>query len=113
MILKEIDKREGLNVSLIVVPSALTLKWQEELQIRFDEYFTIKKTSDFLYFIEDYDKYHDSKLFNEKIIISYHTLRDEKVIKKLQESIFHVSFLIMDEAHTMRNIGKYTYTPRS
>lgn len=32
MIFKEIDKREELKISLIVVPSSLTLKWQEELQ---------------------------------------------------------------------------------
>jgi len=35
MIYKEIDKREDLKISLIVVPSSLTLKWQEELFIRF------------------------------------------------------------------------------
>jgi len=37
MIYKEIDKREELKISLIVVPSSLTYKWQEELHIRFDE----------------------------------------------------------------------------
>ena len=34
MIYKEIDKREELKISLIVVPSSLTLKWKEE----FDNY---------------------------------------------------------------------------
>lgn len=109
MIFKEIDKREELKVSLIVVPSSLTLKWKEELEIRFEEYFTIKKTNEFLNFLDEYDSYHSSKLMNEKIIISYHTLRDEKVIKKLKNSFFEVDFLIMDEAHTMRNYGTTTY----
>lgn len=52
MIFKEIDKREELKVSLIVVPSSLTLKWKEELEIRFEEFFTIKKTNEFINFID-------------------------------------------------------------
>jgi len=109
MIFKEIDKREELKVSLIVVPSSLTLKWKEELEIRFEEFFSIKKTNEFINFIDEYDSYHSSRLMNEKIIISYHTLRDEKVIKKLKNSFFEVDFLIMDEAHTMRNDETTTY----
>lgn len=109
MIYKEVDKREELKVSLIVVPSSLTYKWQEELNIRFDEYFTIYKTNQFLNFIDEVENYSSSKLINEKIIISYHTLRDERVMNKLNNSFFEVDFLIMDEAHTMRNIGTSTY----
>jgi superfamily II DNA or RNA helicase len=103
MIFKEIDCREDLNVSIIVVPSSLTLKWQEEFSIRFDEYFEIKKTNQFLMFLDDYDAYSTTKLIKEKIIISYHTLRDERVLKRLKESYLKVDFLIMDEAHFMRN----------
>lgn len=109
MIYKEIDKREELKISLIVVPSSLTYKWQEELNLRFDEYFTIYKTNQFLNFIDEVENYSSSKLVNEKIIISYHTLRDERVMKKLNNSFFEVDFLIMDEAHTMRNMGTSTY----
>lgn len=109
MIYKEIDRREELKVSLIVVPSSLTYKWQEELSIRFDEYFEIKKTNEFLNFIDEYDNYHSSKLISKKIIISYHTLRNEKVMEKLKHSLFEVDFLIMDEAHTMRNLGTSTF----
>ena len=109
MIFKEIDRREALKVSLIVVPSSLTLKWQEEFSIRFDEHFEIYKSSQFLNFIDEFENYSSSKLINEKIIISYHTLRDERVIKKLQDSLFEVDFLIMDEAHTMRNYDTSTF----
>lgn len=103
MIFKEIDCREDLNVSIIVVPSSLTLKWQEEFSIRFEEYFEIKKTNQFLFFLDEYDKYHTSKLIKEKIIISYHTLRDEKVQNRLKNSYLKIDFLIMDEVHFMRN----------
>lgn len=109
MIFKEIDKREELKVSLIVVPSSLTLKWKEEFSIRFDEHFEIYNSSRFINFIDEFDNCSSSKLFNEKIIISYHTLRDERVIKRLQDSFFEVDFLIMDEAHTMRNYDTSTF----
>ena len=109
MIFKEIQSREDLRISLIVVPSSLTYKWKEELNIRFDEYFEIKKTNEFLQLIDEFEDFHSSKLFNEKIIISYHTLRDERVIKRLTESLFEVDFLVMDEAHTMRNRGTSTF----
>ncbi|HHS93373.1 MAG TPA: DEAD/DEAH box helicase, partial [Campylobacterales bacterium] len=109
MIYKEIDKREELKVSLIIVPSSLTLKWQEELAIRFDEHFEIYKTNQFINFIDEFDRYSSSRLFNEKIIISYHTLRDERVMQKLEDSFFEVDFLIMDEAHTMRNYKTSTF----
>lgn len=109
MIFKEIDSREDLRISLVVVPSSLTLKWQEEFNIRFDEYFEIKKTNQFLKLIDDFVNYSSSKTFNDKIIISYHTLRDERVLKKLKESMFEVDFLIMDEAHTMRNNDTSTF----
>lgn len=109
MIFKEIDSREELRISLIVVPSSLTLKWQEEFNIRFEEYFEIKKTNQFLKLIDDFENFSSSKTFNEKIIISYHTLRDERVLKKLKDSLFEVDFLIMDEAHTMRNNDTSTF----
>ncbi len=109
MIYKEIDKREDLKISLIVVPSSLTLKWREELKIRFNENFEIYKTNQFLSFIDDVENFGDSKLINEKIIISYHTLRDDKVMQKLANSFFEVDFLIMDEAHTMRNADTSTF----
>ena len=92
MIFKEIDSREALKVSLIVVPSSLTLKWQEEFNIRFDEYFEIKRTNQFLAFIDEFEDFSSSKLINEKIIISYHTLRDESVMKRLSNSFFEIDF---------------------
>jgi superfamily II DNA/RNA helicase len=109
MIFKEIDQREELKISLIVVPSSLTYKWKEEFAIRFNEHFEIYKTNQFIHLIDEFDGFHEGRSFNEKIIISYHTLRDEKVMKKLRNSFFEVDFLIMDEAHTMRNAGTSTY----
>lgn len=109
MIFKEIDQREDLKISLIVVPSSLTYKWKEELEIRFDEHFRIVKSNEFMQLIDQFDGLNEGRAFNEKIIISYHTLRDERVMKKLRNSFFEIDFLIMDEAHTMRNAGTSTF----
>jgi SNF2 family DNA or RNA helicase len=109
MIFKEIDSREELRVSLIVVPSSLTLKWQEELIVRFDEYFQIYNSAQFISLIDEFDNYSTSKLMNEKVIINYHTLRNDKVMEKLSLSMFEVDFLVMDEAHNMRNRDTSTF----
>ena len=109
MIFKEIDSREELRISLIVVPSSLTIKWKEELNVRFDENFQIYNSAQFISLIDEYDNYSTSKLMNEKVIINYHTLRNEKVMEKLSMSMFEVDFLVMDEAHKMRNRDTATF----
>jgi len=110
MIYKEIDKRDDLSISLIVVPSSLTLKWRSEMLLRFDEDFDILKTSDFKAFLNEYEIYSDSKAYRKKMIISYHALRDDDVIELLQNSTLTIDCLIMDEAHTFRNDATSTFT---
>lgn len=109
MIYKEIDKRDDLSISLIVVPSSLTLKWKNEFLLRFDEDFEILKTASFRSFLKEYEIYSDSKAYRKKIIVSYHALRDEDVINLLQKSSITIDFLIMDEAHTFRNENTSTF----
>ncbi len=109
MIYKEIDKRDDLSISLIVVPSSLTLKWRNELLLRFNEDFEILRTSTFREFLKEYEIYSDSKVYRKKMIISYHTLRDEMVMELLKNSTITVDFLIMDEAHTFRNEKTSTF----
>jgi superfamily II DNA or RNA helicase len=109
MIYKEIDKRDDLSISLIVVPSSLTLKWRNELLLRFDEDFEILRTNTFKAFLKEYEIYSDSKAYSKKMIISYHALRDESVIELLQKSSITIDFLIMDEAHTFRNENTSTF----
>jgi SNF2 family DNA or RNA helicase len=110
MIFKEIDKRDDLAISLIVVPSSLTLKWRSEMLMRFDEDFEILKTSDFKNFLKEYEIYGDSKAYSKKMIISYHALRDDNVIELLKDSSLTIDCLIMDEAHTFRNENTSTFT---
>ena len=109
MILKEIDKREDVEIVLIVVPSSLTLKWKQEMLLRFSEDFEVLKVNEFRNFLKDYQLYSDSKVFNKKIILSYHSLRDESIIKILKETPLYIDVLIMDEAHTFRNNETSTF----
>lgn len=110
MIFKEVQSREDLKISVIVVPPSLTLKWKDELALRFGEYFSVYNSKDFVRLIHEFEDYQDSKLFDKKIIISYHNLRDLRVVKAIQESnLFEVDFLIMDEAHSMRNNETSTF----
>ncbi len=109
MILKEIDKREEVEIVLIVVPSSLTLKWKQEMLLRFGEDFEVQKVNEFRSFLKEYYAYSDSKVFNKKIILSYHSLRDETIIKLLKDTPLYIDVLIMDEAHTFRNNETSTF----
>lgn len=109
MIFKEIDKRDDVEIALIVVPSSLTLKWKTEMFLRFGEDFEIQKVNQFRAFLKEYDTYSDSKVFTNKIIISYHTLRDDIITELLRDSLLHIDVLIMDEAHTFRNNETSTF----
>jgi len=109
MIYKEVDKRDDLSISLIIVPSSLTLKWRNELLLRFDEDFEILRTGAFKIFLKEYERFSGSKAYRKKMIISYHALRDEDVVKLLQSSSITIDFLIMDEAHTFRNSHTSTF----
>jgi len=109
MIFKEVDKRDDLSISLVVVPSSLTLKWRNELLLRFDEEFEILNINSFKGFLEEFEIYSNSKAYRKRFIISYNTLRDEKVVELLKDSSIKIDFLIMDEAHTFRNSTTSTY----
>jgi len=103
MIYAELSKRENLCISIIVAPPSLLHKWRDELYLRFNESFEICDSQKFLFFVDEYDRYSDSKIFDKKIILSYSAIRNERVIQRLESSSLSVDFLAMDEAHTFRN----------
>ena len=112
MIYKEIDKRNEVDIALIVVPSSLTLKWRNEMLMRFNEEFEIYRVNEFKRFLQEYKSVFEgdiSSMLTRKMIVSYHTLRDEEIVKMLEETPLHIDVLIMDEAHTFRNRETSTF----
>ena len=112
MIYKEIDKRNDVDIALIVVPSSLTLKWRNEMLFRFNEEFDVCKVNEFKRFLLEYKENFErgnGNTITRKMIVSYHTLRDEKVVELLEDTPLHIDILIMDEAHTFRNRDTATF----
>ncbi len=109
MIYQEVLSREELPVTVIVVPSSLTYKWKEEMYLRFGLHFEIVDTKGFVRIIEDYTLYNAIRSTSKQVIISYPSLRTDRVIEALKSNpLFEINFLIMDEAHSMRNSGTST-----
>ena len=112
MIYKEIDRRNDVDIALIVVPSSLTPKWRNEMQLRFNEDFEIYKVNEFKRFLLECQRVFESDVpdtITRKMIISYHTLRDEQVVELLKTTSLNIDVLVMDEAHTFRNKNTSTF----
>jgi len=102
IILKEFTTRSAMERVLVIVPNSLRTKWQDELRLRFDEYYDILSARDVMRFLDDYRK---SKSIYIKGIISYDQLITNALRKKLEKMsdlpIFDM--VIVDEAHHLKN----------
>ena len=102
IIITEISARIGeLFRVLIVCPSMLTQKWEDELQKRFGLDFNILKRDGFEKFLRRYTEYGEAEKI--KGIISLQSLRSNKMIEHLREIAPHFDIVVVDEAHYMRN----------
>lgn len=107
IIIKEFEKRESANKVLVVCPKELTYKWQNEMNMRFQESFRILSASDLDYCL------HETKLDEwprdfSRCIIGLEMIRRDEWLEKLQEITdpSHFDVLIVDEAHHVCNKGK-------
>jgi len=107
LIYLELKARADIKRVMIVCPSRLRQKWQNEFLNRFDEQFKIYGTREIEELFQDYDRIGDNKEF--RAIVSYETLRQRRFIDGLDERQVHLDLLIMDEAHKMRNQTTKTY----
>lgn len=102
IIITEMSARLGeLSRVLIVCPSMLTLKWEEEMRKRFSLDFNILKRDDFIKFMQRYAEYGEAEKI--KGIMTLQTLRSNRMIESLREVAPHFDIVIVDEAHYMRN----------
>lgn len=84
---------------LIICPTNLKTKWRDEMESRFDEYFSLLNRNDFLHTIER----QESNCFG---IVSYEFLGHDDIIELLREKEARWDLIILDEAHHLRNINK-------
>ena len=106
-VLREWRARQGLQNVLIVVPARLKVKWQQELDRRFDERFDIVTSKEIKQVFSKVIQGRDLPEFNW--IVSYETLRTEPIIALLKEVRPSLDLLIMDEAHRVRNRSTNQY----
>lgn len=102
IILTELQARhQGLSRVLIVCPAALLQKWEEELRRRFNEIFSVQNSSEFKVFLDRYENNGDNEKL--KAIVSLQTLRDRRMLERLQELQVSFDLVIIDESHHMKN----------
>lgn len=106
-VLREWRARQGLQNVLIVVPARLQVKWQQELDRRFDERFDIVASKELKQVFSRVIEGRDLPEFNW--IVSYETIRTKPIIALLKEVRPSLDLLIMDEAHRVRNRGTNQY----
>ncbi|GAB4511096.1 MAG: hypothetical protein OHK0046_08710 [Anaerolineae bacterium] len=104
-----LELRARLNISqtMIVCPSRLRQKWQDELKNRFGEEFNQIDRDGFQRLLNDYERTNGTNPF--RIIVGYETIRHQEIQMRMMECRFKLDLVIMDEAHYMRNNDTATH----
>lgn len=101
LIWSELEQRSRLRRVLVVAPAALTLKWQAEMERRFDRKLDLLRMGDLRDFANRLEADEDPSLAG---IISINTLRrDRDLLERLAAVWPQFDLVIVDEAHAMRN----------
>lgn len=101
MIYLELKARLNIRQILIVCPSRLRQKWQDELYLRFEEKFDQLDSHSLQQLCNDYERTGGALPFRK--IVSYETIRSRANQERLLRLDFKLDLIIMDEAHYMRN----------
>lgn len=100
-ILRELKSRTILERILLVVPSRLRTKWQAEMDRRFGERFDIVGSKELIAWGERMETRRELSRF--AWIVSIESARQPAVIEFLAEMQPDLDFVVVDEAHRMRN----------
>lgn len=95
----ELHARLGLERVLIVCPSSLRQKWQDEMKSRFDEEFAILDLAGVKRFLEQYRQYGSATRLRG--IVSLELIRRRDLAEALND--VRLDLVIIDEAHHCRN----------
>jgi superfamily II DNA or RNA helicase len=103
LLLLELRARQTLRTVIVVCPSNLRHKWRLEMKQRFGEEFRILQAGDFRQFLSDYEENPDRTMLNG--IVSLETIRTSQIRHRLEDLSVPFDFVIIDEAHHLRNFG--------
>lgn len=106
LILSELDSRSPLDRVLVLCPAALTIKWQTEMQLRFDRKLNLLGRHDWDEFLRKSESGQQAPLFG---VDSIERLRMTDVPERLVQSGIRFDLVIVDEGHKLRNQGTLTY----
>jgi SNF2 family DNA or RNA helicase len=104
-----LELKARLNISrvLVLCPSRLKGKWQDEMRNRFEEEFTDLDSTGIQKILEDFARYGREIPF--RAIASFEMLRSRFYIDQFLTNRIPIDLLIVDEAHYMRNADTLTY----
>lgn len=100
-IIRELKSRTALDRILLVVPSRLRTKWKAEMERRFGEEFDIVSAKQLLAWKRRLRTERGSDRF--AWIVSLESARGKEVVAFLNEVQPTLDFVVVDEAHRMRN----------
>lgn len=106
LIWAELEGRNPLDRVLVVCPSSLTVKWQTEMERRFDRKLELLRSEDWEDFFARLARGDNAPLLG---VDSIERLRMTNVPDRLITSGIRFDLIVVDEAHKMRNPGRRTH----
>lgn len=107
LIWTELEQREPIRRALVIVPSALRFKWQDEMRRRFMRSLPLLTPSDLSAFVSEVERGYDPEIVGIISIESIRTAGD--LLERLVELKPDFQLVIVDEAHVLRNRGIRSY----
>jgi ERCC4-related helicase len=106
IIYMELKARANVQRVMVLCPSRLTQKWQDELESRFGERFEVYNRDQ----IRDWlRKEKERRADTLRAIVPYESIRADKLIFEIGDTSPRLDLLIVDEAHYMRNPNTKTH----
>jgi len=107
LVLSELQARQALDRVLVICPSRLRVKWQEEMRRKFGQDFEIWDRDQLQAYIRRVSS--SPRRYPFRAIASIQMLRRQDLLSSLLEVTHEIDLLIFDEAHHARNRSTSTH----